>query len=59
MLSRMTTVVSGRQKTMKWTIKKAEIRILEVARKDLPKGLTYWAAVDYLSKMRREGKYDA
>lgn len=58
MLSRMTTVVLGRQKTMKWTIKKAEIRILEVERKELPKGLTYWAAVDYLSKMRREGKYD-
>lgn len=59
MLSRMTTVVSGRQKTMKWTIKKAEIRILEVERKELPKGLTYWAAVDYHSKMRREGKYNA
>ena len=42
---------------MKWTIKKAETRILEVERKELPKGLTYWAAVDYLSKMRREGKY--
>lgn len=56
MLSRMTTVVLGRQKTMKWTIKKAEIRILEVERKELPKGLTYWAAVDYLSKMRQEGK---
>lgn len=44
---------------MKWTIKKAETRILEVERKELSKGLTYWAAVDYLSKMRREGKYDA
>jgi hypothetical protein len=55
----MTTVVLGRKKTMKWTIKKAETRILEVERKELPKGLTYWAAVDYLSKMRREGKYNA
>ena len=43
----------------KSTIKKAETRILEVERKELPKGLTYWAAVDYLSKMRREGKYNA
>lgn len=57
MLSRMTTVVLGRNKPMKWTIKKAETRILEVERKELPKGLTYWAAVDYLNKMRREGKY--
>ena len=42
---------------MKWTIKKAETRILEVEKKGLVKGLTYWAAVDFLKKMHREGKY--
>lgn len=56
MLSRMTTVVLGRQKTMKWTIKKAEACVMKVEVMKLPKSLEYWAAVDYLRKMRREGK---
>lgn len=42
---------------MKWTIKKAEACVMKVEMMKLPKNLTYWAAVDYLRKMRREGKY--